>query len=957
MGDEFPDVDDRPTPSRLEELLLLRLANENPAARPLRALVDDTPLRRASRARETIDRARDVPGGPDADRAQRRDADRDAARAGPRPPDVPRRPAAVRPRALARPARRRARRAARPPARHPRRHRRGGARPAPAVRRGRRRRCGRRRPRRGAGPDRPRRRARALLERLGVDAAPRADRQEHARLARPAVAALRARHPDARRDPRRGARPARALGHHGPVADRPVGAQPGVAADQGLARQPGRGRVGLLARRLPDRRRPRRRGGVGGPARPRLGARRPARLGHGPQPHGHRLALGHRAPGVVPLAARAALPRLHVQRREPGRGRAGRDPARGPLLGQQRRGGRVRAARPLDRRPALRLPRQRRHELPVERHGAARLQPGRRPGAGDPDDRRRRAAVPGHPLRRRDGAREEARPAAVVPGPGRGRRRDPVAGRVRDDVAGRVRRRDARPSSGARSSTGSPSRRPDTLLLAEAFWLLEGYFVRTLGMHRVYNSAFMHMLRDEDNAGYRKVLKETLEFDPEILKRYVNFMNNPDEKTAVEQFGKGDKYVGVATLLATLPGLPMFGHGQFEGFAEKYGMEFRRASLDEQPDQWLIDAPRARDRAAAPPAGRLRRGARLPAVRRRGRRRRRRRARVRVLERVGRRRGRWSSTTTGTRETSGWIRDSVAFALKAADGSKSMVRRTLAEGLGLADGPADGRWLAMREQRSGLEYLRSVARDPRARRARLAAGLRDARVLGAARAVRRGRRLGPARGAAGRARRAVARGRAARARADPGARRAAGGDRGADASRRVERLVAAVADATGTDGRPGGRGRPRRGARTRRSSRSSPTIDDPSQEAAMRLWTLLAPLGSLPAGRRRRGDEPGVVRGAAAGAGRGRRRSATAASTRPARGGPPSGSGCCSTWRSRRSSAAAAATLPLAARRRVARRPVGARVPARQPLGRRGLVPPRVVDRAARLVRTAWSGC
>ncbi|MFN8631972.1 MAG: hypothetical protein U0838_17135 [Chloroflexota bacterium] len=26
-------------------------------------------------------------------------------------------------------------------------------------------------------------------------------------------------------------------------------------------------------------------------------------------------------------------------------------------------------------------------------------------------------------------------------------------------------------------------------------------------MHRVYNSAFMHMLRDEDNAGYRRVLE------------------------------------------------------------------------------------------------------------------------------------------------------------------------------------------------------------------------------------------------------------------------------------------------------------------------------------------------------------------------------------------------------------------------------------------------------------------
>jgi glycosidase len=129
---------------------------------------------------------------------------------------------------------------------------------------------------------------------------------------------------------------------------------------------------------------------------------------------------------------------------------------------------------------------------------------------------------------------------------------------------------------------------PDTLLLAEAFWLLEGYFVRTLGMHRVYNSAFMHMLRDEDNAKYRMAIKNTLEFDPQILKRYVNFMNNPDEKTAVEQFGDDDKYFGVATVLSTLPGLPMFGHGQVEGFREKYGMEFRKPKWDETPNEGLI---------------------------------------------------------------------------------------------------------------------------------------------------------------------------------------------------------------------------------------------------------------------------------------------------------------------------------------------------------------------------------
>jgi len=129
---------------------------------------------------------------------------------------------------------------------------------------------------------------------------------------------------------------------------------------------------------------------------------------------------------------------------------------------------------------------------------------------------------------------------------------------------------------------------PDTLLLAEAFWLMEGYFVRTLGMHRVYNSAFMNMLRNEENEKYRQLIKNTLVYDPEILKRYVNFMNNPDEKTAVEQYGKGDKYFGICALLSTMPGLPMFGHGQIEGYSEKYGMEYYRPYWDESPDQDLI---------------------------------------------------------------------------------------------------------------------------------------------------------------------------------------------------------------------------------------------------------------------------------------------------------------------------------------------------------------------------------
>jgi len=129
---------------------------------------------------------------------------------------------------------------------------------------------------------------------------------------------------------------------------------------------------------------------------------------------------------------------------------------------------------------------------------------------------------------------------------------------------------------------------PGTLLLAEAFWMLEGYFVRTLGMHRVYNSAFMNMLKMELNADYRNVIKKTLQFNPKILKRFVNFMSNPDEDTAIAQFGRNDKYFGVVTMMATMPGLPMFGHGQVEGLTEKYGMEYRRAYWEETPDQSLI---------------------------------------------------------------------------------------------------------------------------------------------------------------------------------------------------------------------------------------------------------------------------------------------------------------------------------------------------------------------------------
>ncbi len=243
---------------------------------------------------------------------------------------------------------------------------------------------------------------------------------------------------------------------------------------------------------------------------------------------------------------------------------------------------------------------------------------------------------------------------------------------------------------------------PGTLLLAEAFWLMEGYFVRTLGMHRVYNSAFMNMLKQEENAKYRQTIKNVLEFNPEVLKRFVNFMNNPDEKTAVEQFGREGKYFGACILLATMPGLPMFGHGQIEGFHEKYGMEYKRSYWEEEPDAHLIWLHEQRI---------------FPILRRRwlfsG-------SENFVLydfyagdavdenvfaysNRVGDQRGLvlyHNSYAT----TAGWIRESAAFAVKTQGEETELRRTTISEALDLNAGA--GIYYSFKDHTLGLTFLR-----------------------------------------------------------------------------------------------------------------------------------------------------------------------------------------------------------------------------------------------------------
>ncbi len=248
--------------------------------------------------------------------------------------------------------------------------------------------------------------------------------------------------------------------------------------------------------------------------------------------------------------------------------------------------------------------------------------------------------------------------------------------------------------------------RPDTLLLAEAFWLLEGYFVRSLGMHRVYNSSFMHMMMKEENAKYRDLISETLEFEPEILKRYVSFMSNPDEETAIRQFGTDDKYFGVCTLLVTLPGLPMFAHGQIEGLTEKYGMEYRRAYYHENPDAGLIER---HEREIFPLMAKRYLFCQVAnfwlfdVVTAEGA------VNENVFAFVNRERGERALVVYNNKyeRASGRIFRSAPKLTSAPGGSKLLETRTVAEALGL--NPAPGRYYLYRDSISGLEYIRSGA--------------------------------------------------------------------------------------------------------------------------------------------------------------------------------------------------------------------------------------------------------
>ena len=222
--------------------------------------------------------------------------------------------------------------------------------------------------------------------------------------------------------------------------------------------------------------------------------------------------------------------------------------------------------------------------------------------------------------------------------------------------------------------------------------------------------------------------------------------------------------------MVTMPGLPMLGHGQVEGFAEKYGMEFRRPLWDETPDRALIERhereifPLMRQRPLFAGVEHFllydfysTDGSVNEDV-------------FAYSNRLGDERG---LVVYNNRfgEAHGWIKNSAAFAQKTGQGDeKVLVQRTLAEGLGLErrrrlvlDLPRPGQRPGVHPEQppaSRRGAVRRPGRVPSIRADRLPAG-----------PGQRVRPVRPAHGVPGRARRAERRGGDARdpAPADPAA--------------------------------------------------------------------------------------------------------------------------------------------------------------------------------------------
>ena len=117
----------------------------------------------------------------------------------------------------------------------------------------------------------------------------------------------------------------------------------------------------------------------------------------------------------------------------------------------------------------------------------------------------------------------------------------------------------------------------DFLWMAEVYWDME-WRLQQLGFNYTYDKR----LYDRLESAAPHEIRAHLSGDGAYQSRMARFLENPDEPRSAKTFGRA-RLPGLATLLATLPGLRFFHQGQFEGKTLHLPMPLN-AAADEAPD-------------------------------------------------------------------------------------------------------------------------------------------------------------------------------------------------------------------------------------------------------------------------------------------------------------------------------------------------------------------------------------
>jgi hypothetical protein len=119
------------------------------------------------------------------------------------------------------------------------------------------------------------------------------------------------------------------------------------------------------------------------------------------------------------------------------------------------------------------------------------------------------------------------------------------------------------------------SNHPEFIFLAEVYWNL-GAKLQHLGFDYTYDKD----LYDKLKGGTAEEIYAHLAADKNYLQRTLKFIENHDERRALDTFGR-EKSIAAVTIMGTLPGMSLYYQGQFEGEEVKIPVQLRQKQSED----------------------------------------------------------------------------------------------------------------------------------------------------------------------------------------------------------------------------------------------------------------------------------------------------------------------------------------------------------------------------------------